>query len=123
MNETLKLGLWVRRFLLEHVVGERNLALSTQRSYRDTLALLIPFVARTLRKPVDTLTVCDVGADLVRSFLQEQEQTKHWSTTTRNQRLAGVRAFARFVANGVPNTLNGAAKFGLYPSSGPRKCR
>jgi site-specific recombinase XerD len=115
MSDALKLGPWVRRFLLEHLVGERNLALSTQRSYRDTLALLIPFVARTLRKPVDALTVCDVGANLVRSFLQEQEQTKHWSTTTRNQRLAGVRAFARFVGQRSPEHIEWCGQVRIVP--------
>ena len=39
------LGPWVRRFSLEYVVSERNLARNTQRSYRDTLCLLLPFVA------------------------------------------------------------------------------
>ena len=39
------LGPWVRRFLLEHLVLERNLARNTQHSYRDTLALLLPFVS------------------------------------------------------------------------------
>ena len=42
MTETTSLGTWVRRFLLEHLVGERNLARNTQRSYRDTLVLLLP---------------------------------------------------------------------------------
>ena len=40
MDKTAMLGPWVRRFLLEHLVGERNLAANTQRSYRDTLVLL-----------------------------------------------------------------------------------
>jgi len=48
-NATL-LGTWIRRFLLEHLVAERNLALNTQRSYRDTLVLLIPFVAKKAGK-------------------------------------------------------------------------
>jgi len=39
------LGPWIRRFLLEHLVGERNLARNTQASYRDTMAILIPFAA------------------------------------------------------------------------------
>ena len=39
MADNAKLGPWVRRFLLEHLVGERNLARNTQRSYRDTLVL------------------------------------------------------------------------------------
>ena len=28
---------WVRRFLMEYLIGERNLAPNTQKSYRDTL--------------------------------------------------------------------------------------
>ena len=35
----------MRRFLLEHVVGDRN-SRNTQASYRDALALLLPFAAR-----------------------------------------------------------------------------
>jgi integrase/recombinase XerD len=44
------LGPWMRRFLLEHLVSERNLARNTQRSYRDTFCLLIPFAAEQLRQ-------------------------------------------------------------------------
>jgi site-specific recombinase XerD len=32
-----RIGQWIRRFLMEHLVGERNLARNTQASYRDTL--------------------------------------------------------------------------------------
>jgi len=39
MTEEARLGPWVRRFLLEHLVGERNLARNTQHSYRDTLGV------------------------------------------------------------------------------------
>ena len=46
------LGSWVRRFLLEHLVVERNLSRNTQRSYRDSLRLLIPFAVRCARGPV-----------------------------------------------------------------------
>src|SRR5205814_776002 len=48
MNDRSLLGPWVRRFLLEHLIAERNLARNTQRSYRDALTLLIPFVAAKL---------------------------------------------------------------------------
>ena len=46
MHEVSLLGPWIRRFLTEHIPGERNLARNTQRSYRDTLRLLLPAVAR-----------------------------------------------------------------------------
>ena len=39
MTDVLLLGPWIRRFLLEHLVGERNLARNTQLSYRDALSL------------------------------------------------------------------------------------
>jgi len=49
-------------------VSERNLARNTQRSYRDTLQLLLPEVARRARKGIDRLEVIDVSADRVRHF-------------------------------------------------------
>ena len=30
---------WVRRFLMEYLIGERNLAPNTQKSYRDSQCL------------------------------------------------------------------------------------
>ena len=36
MTKTILLGPWVRRFLLEYLVSERNLTRNTQCSYRDT---------------------------------------------------------------------------------------
>src|SRR3954452_20018538 len=98
MRDASLLGPWVRRFLMEHLVGERNLARNTQRSYRDTLRLLLPSVARRARKPIDRLAVTDVSADRVRQFLGDLEQERECGVTTRNQRLAAIHALARFVA-------------------------
>ena len=33
------IGNWVRRFLMEYLIGERNLSQNTQASYRDTFVL------------------------------------------------------------------------------------
>ena len=101
-RETL-LGPWVRRYLVEHLVTERNLASNTQLSYRDTLALLLPFLSDVARRAVDRLLVQDVSAERVRLFLQHLEQDRGCSTATRNQRLAAIRAFARFVATRSPD--------------------
>ena len=103
-NETL-LGPWVRRFLLEHLVGERNLACNTQRSYRDTILLFMPFVAGKVGKPVDRLAIEHVSADLVRLFLLDLEQSRGSSIATRNQRLAAIHAMARFVAEHSPEHI------------------
>src|SRR5215831_13582571 len=96
MSDISSLGPWIRRFLLEHLIGERNLSKNTQRSYRDALALLMPFVSKKLRKPVDELTVTDLNADAVRSFLADLEVTRNCEISTRNQRLAAIHALAKF---------------------------
>ena len=75
------LGAWVRRFLMEHLVSERNLSRNTQRSYRDTLRLLLPVIARRARKPVDRLMVTDLSADCLRQFLSELEEKRGCATT------------------------------------------
>ena len=105
MSDTPLLGVWLRRFLLEHLVGERNLARNTQRSYRDTLVLLIPFVAAKLHKPLDRLTPIDLSADLVRLFLAHLEESRQSSIATRNQRLAALHALARFVGERSPEHI------------------
>src|SRR6478609_3032747 len=84
MSDTTLLGPWVRRFLLEHLVAERNLARNTQVSYRDTLVLLLPFLSRTKRIPIDRLTVEDLTPTVVRQFLDHLEKDRHCSATTRN---------------------------------------
>ncbi|MCG6534284.1 MAG: site-specific integrase [Syntrophales bacterium LBB04] len=96
---------WIRRFLLEHLVSERNLAHNTQISYRDTLVLLLPFIAHKVAKPLDRLAIEDIRADSVRQFLLELEQTRGCSISTRNQRLAAIHALARFIGERNPEHL------------------
>jgi site-specific recombinase XerD len=105
MKDLTLLGPWVRRFLLEHLVAERNLARNTQCSYRDALTLLIPFVADKLHQSVDRLTLVDVSADLVRLFLAGLEQSRQCTIATRNQRLTAIHALARFVSEHSPEHI------------------
>lgn len=99
------LGPWIRRFLLEHLVTERNLATNTQRSYRDTLRLLLPQAAKRSSTPIDRLTIPDLSADLVRDFLAGLETVQGCSVATRNQRLAAIHALARFIGERSPEHM------------------
>jgi integrase/recombinase XerD len=102
MPDIVTLGPWLRRFLGEHIVTERNLALNTQKSYRDTFKLLLPFISRKLRKPVDRLAVSDLTSRQTLLFLAHLEEKRGCSIQTRNQRLAAIRTFARFVGSRDP---------------------
>lgn len=101
-TEKQPIGAWIRRFLMEHLVGERNLARNTQASYRDTLALLLPFAAKRLKKAVDRLSIEDISADVIRGFLRYLEGERNCSIVTRNQRLAAIHALSRFIGERSP---------------------
>jgi integrase/recombinase XerD len=105
MTSNALLGPWVRRFLLEHLVGERNLSRNTQKSYRDALCLLIPFVVSKTGRAVELITVEDVSANVVRLFLTDLEQSRKCGGATRNQRLATIHALARFIGEHSPEHI------------------
>ncbi len=105
MDDTTLLGSWIRRFLLEHLIGERNLSRQTQLSYRDTIRLLLPFVADQCQQSLDQLTVEQVSAAHVLCFLHHVEEVRHCTIATRNQRLAAIRALASFIAAHSPEHI------------------
>lgn len=96
---------WLRRFLLEHLTEMRNLSLNTQHSYRDTFRLLLPFLARLTKKSMDQFVIDDLSVDRIKAFLADLEQSRHCAISTRNQRLASIRSFARFVGQSSPEHL------------------
>lgn len=115
MTDTTFLGPWVRRFLLEYLVTERNLAVNTRTSYRDMLLLLLPYASAYLKKPVDRLAVVDLLPELLRDFLTDLEQNRHCSAVTRNQRLGGLHALARFIGENSPEHVAWYAQVRLIP--------
>jgi site-specific recombinase XerD len=115
MANHAQLGPWVRRFLLEHLIVERNLSVNTQHSYRDTLRLLLPYVASKAGTRIDRLKVDDITPALVRQSLLHLERDRQCGIGTRNQRLAAVHALARFIGEHSPEHLDWCAQVRLIP--------
>jgi len=115
MTEPALICTWIRRFLLEHLVGERNLSINTQRSYRDMLLQLLPFISRQQHKPIERLTVADVAPRRIRQFLGQLESARHCSIRTRNQRLSAIHALARFIGEHAPEYLEWCVQVRLIP--------
>lgn len=115
MSDNNLLGTWVRRFLLEYLVEQRGLSVNTQKSYRDMLMQLLPSLAQIVKKSVDQLTVEDASADNVRAYLQDIEVIRSCSVSTRNQRLAGIHALARFIGERSPEHVQWCGQVRLIP--------
>jgi site-specific recombinase XerD len=96
---------FIRRFLLEHLVQERNLSPNTQSGYRDTLLLVLPFVAKAAKVSIDQLGVEDFTAERIRAFLKHLQTERHVSDATRNQRLVAIHSMARFIGENSPEHL------------------
>ena len=58
---------------------------------------MLPFMANKAKKSIDKLLINDINSDVVKAFLLDLESTRHCSLSTRNQRLAAIHAFAKFV--------------------------
>jgi integrase/recombinase XerD len=100
----------LRAFFGEHLPTIRGVSPHTIRSYRDSTALLLRFLARTTGRPVAALDVPDLTVERIVAFLQHLEQERHVSAATRNVRLAALHAFARFLAAQEPSQLDRAQR-------------
>lgn len=115
MNKSSLLGPWIRRFLIEHLAVERNLAINTQKSYRDMLIVLLPYLADKVNKRIDRLTVEDLSPKMVRMFLTHMEEQRHCAVSTRNQRLGGIHSLARFIGEHAPEYIDWWGQIHLIP--------
>ena len=95
----------VRGFFGEYVPELRGLSRHTLLSYRDTLALLLRFVAESRHCDPASLDLDVISPEIVLAFLNYLERERHNKTSSRNVRLAGIHAFFRYVAIRAPEHL------------------
>jgi integrase/recombinase XerD len=109
------LGPFIRRFLVEDVVVDRNLTANTQKSYRDSIRLLLRYMADRHAGEPTRLTVEQLTVSAVRGFLEHLEHDRGCSAATRNQRLAGIHSLFRYIARQVPELVEHAAQIRAIP--------
>jgi integrase/recombinase XerD len=115
MKNTSFVSGWIKRFLLEYLISTRNLSKNTQISYRDTFRLLLPFAAKKNKKSIEKLLAEEIGPTVIKAFLTELEAGRGCSISTRNQRLAAVHAFAKFVGLHSPEHVEWCRQIQMIP--------
>lgn len=95
----------VQRFFTGRLIQQQAVSTRTVAAYRDTFRLLLGYAERQLGKPPARLTLGDFNAELILGFLAHLEAERHNTVRSRNARLAGIRAFARYVAVQCPPAL------------------
>lgn len=100
------LGITLRDFFYEYLPQLRGMSSHTILSYRDSLKLLLQFLAQQKNVSVSDLIIENIGIAEVIAFLDHLEVNRHNSIGTRNVRLSAIHSFFRYVAGISPEHLD-----------------
>lgn len=95
----------VQDFFEKHLPTERNASRNTVLAYRDALKLFFRFASTRLRRSPEQLDHAALDVAVVRSFLEHLERKRGSGPSTRNHRLAAIKAFARYTASVAPEHM------------------
>jgi len=108
-------GQLIFAFFEDYLKTQKGLQPGSIRSYRDTLKLFLAYVARTCRRPITRLILSDLAAQRVLDFLHMIEVTRGNHVSTRNQRLAALHTFYRYLGLQYPEMLAEAQRVEAIP--------
>ncbi|MFR9514751.1 MAG: tyrosine-type recombinase/integrase [Rikenellaceae bacterium] len=88
---------YLKGFFTEYLSAERGVSPNTIRSYGAAFASYIDFMKVNRRINAEKLTLEHINRKNTLDFLDWLQTTKNSSVTTRNQRLAAIHAFCRYM--------------------------
>lgn len=100
------LAVHLSKFFREYLPGDRACSIHTSDAYAYSFQLLLCFAAEQYGTTPSALTLEQLDAPLVLAFLRHLEVTRGNSATTRNARLAAIKAFAHFIEYRVPSAVD-----------------
>ena len=83
----------LQRFFTQRLMQQKNVSPHTLCSYRDTFRLLLRFAMKKLHATPEKLTIEQIDAPFVTTFLNDLENSRGVSPRTRNLRLTAIRSF------------------------------
>jgi integrase/recombinase XerD len=98
-------GPLLQTFFMEHLCNHKRVSPRTIKSYRDTFRLLFQYLQETTGKQPSALSIVDLDAPVILSFLENLEQQRHNRPQSRNVRLTAIRSFFRLVALRDPQSV------------------
>jgi len=99
------LGAIIRDYFTDHLPRLRGASPHTIHSYRDSIVLLLRFLAAQGGKAVTQLDLVDIDPPGILAFLAYLEKERKNGVPTRNIRLSAIHALFHFVASRNPEHL------------------
>jgi site-specific recombinase XerD len=100
------LGMALKDFFYNYLRQLRGMSSHTILSYRDSLKLLLVFVAQQKKIAVSDLRIENIGVNEIISFLDHLETTRSNGIGTRNIRLSAIHSCFRYIATMYPEYLD-----------------
>ena len=98
MKDTPGFPALLESFFTKRLIAQRRASPHTIGSYRDTFRLLLQFAVKRLGKAPSALSLEDLNAPFLGTFLDELESTRANGARSRNLRLTAIRSFFRYAA-------------------------
>ncbi|WP_027088777.1 tyrosine-type recombinase/integrase [Thomasclavelia saccharogumia] len=106
-----KFSLQLQNFLTAYIINERNYSINTLLSYSSTFCLLIEFLNDKYNIQPSKITFNTIlSEDVILSFLDWCEDVRKASVSTRNQRLAAIKSFIKYVQRNNPDLVYSCSK-------------
>lgn len=95
----------VSSYFKKHLAGTKNVSVNTIHAYRDTFMLFNDYLEKQRGMKLEKTSVSDLSRDIVLEFLMYLETERGYSASSRNQRLAALKSFAKFVQIESPDEM------------------
>ena len=96
---------YLTEFFSDYLSRQKNVSQNTILSYRDTFKLLIFYCQEIKKIPAEKITLDLLSSEWLTDFLSWLETNRKCSISTRNQRLAALHAFFRYVQMEEPSGI------------------
>jgi site-specific recombinase XerD len=115
IDSSPSLGAMLHSFFVDHLVTVKGLRPSSVRSYRDTIRLLLVFIAADKGCRITRLVLADLTFERLVGFLRHLEIDRHNHIRTRNQRLAAIHTLFDYIATRAPEMLGVCQRVAAIP--------
>lgn len=104
MNPT-NFAKYLTDFLTIYLTGQKNVSRNTILAYRDTFKLILRYCQDVKKIPAERITMGTLSTELITDFLNWLEVERNCCISTRNQRLASIHSFFRYVQGEDPTGI------------------
>ena len=100
----------VQEFLTSYIIGECNYSVNTKASYSTTFYLLLKFMSEEKNIRPNKIEIESITKEVLIQFLDWLEADRSVSIQTRNQRLACIKSFCKYVQTNEPDLFESCSQ-------------